>query len=110
MQDNLTKVLKLINSLNKAQLLTLNKVIVTLIKQHQDTEIAEKSTEFRRGDIVSFVGDNNKKWVGVVLKVNLKSIQIITLDSYKFNVSPTYLKIEDKPGKKILDFKRILFP
>ena len=55
MSDPLNKILKMLGSLNKQELLLLNKAVVELSKTIRDQELAEASYSFNKGDIVSFM-------------------------------------------------------
>lgn len=108
MRDSFTKVLSLINSLDKSQLLSLNKIIVTLVKQIELQEKVEKATGFKIGELVYFSDEHQRKWSGMVFKINAATIQIMTANSQKFNVNPSILQPELKPSKKLLELKKLL--
>jgi transcription antitermination factor NusG len=96
MKNSFIQVLNLVNNLDKAQLLSLNKIIVTLVKQIESQERAKKAAEFKVGDLVYFNDGNQKKCSGVVITISTTSINIITADSQKFKVHPLALQLELK--------------
>jgi len=108
MNINVTKILKLANNLTKPELLDLNRAIITLIKNLVDKEITNASYQFNKGDIVSFIGDNEIKRYGVIVKRNQKTFQVLTLDRYSINVPSTYLTHETKPSQKLVSFRKNL--
>ena len=63
---------------------------------------------FKKGDIVSFVGNNNIRRHGVIVKKNQKTFQVITPDQYSINVPTTYLNHEPKPSQNLMHFKKTL--
>ena len=74
MRDSFTKVLNLINNLDKSQLLSINKIIVTLVKQIELQENTKKASRFKIGDLVYFNDEHQKKWSGMVFKMALLQI------------------------------------
>ena len=97
--NNLTKVLDLITTLKREELLSLNEAIINLLKAQQAQQAAEYNARFKIGDIVMFTDENQKQVHGMVSKKNPKTIQVTTTDSYTINIPPRYLApspIEDK--------------
>jgi hypothetical protein len=88
---NLTKVLDLITTLKREELLALNEAIINLLKSQQAQQAAEYNARFNIGDIVVFIDENQKQVHGMVSKKNPKTIQVTTTDSYTINVLPRYL-------------------
>ena len=88
---NLTKVLDLITTLKREELLALNEAIINLLKSQQAQQAAEYKARFNIGDIVVFTDENQKQVHGMVSKKNPKTIQVTTTDSYTINVPPRYL-------------------
>ena len=74
MKDSFAQVLNLVNNLDKAQLLSLNKIIVTLVKQMEYQEKDKKAAEFKIGDLVYFNDENQKKHSGMVITIRTTSI------------------------------------
>ena len=109
MNNDLSTITKLIDTLSKEQLPELNQIIIDVLKARRATELAQASTNFKIGDIVSFVKDDTK-FIGVVFKISSKSIQVITSESMSVKVPPTYLSHEKNPSKKVLKLRDELFP
>jgi len=97
----------MLGSLNKQELILLNKAVVELSKTIRDQELTEAAYNFNKGDIVSFT-DNNIRRYGVVVRKHPKTLQVKTPELYSINVPPTYLRHEQKPSKNLLEFKKSL--
>jgi len=108
LNTTLTKILKLANDLTKPELMALNQAIVALIKSVVDVEVTKASSQFNKGDIVSFADNNNIRRHGVITKRNQKTFQVITPEHYSINVPTTYLRHESKPSPKLIKFKKEL--
>lgn len=105
---DLVKILKMANDLKKQELVVLNKAITSLLENYKDKEeIEEKvSVNFKKGDIVSFIGNSNIRRYGVVTKKYFKTLQIITVDNYCTNIPSTFLRHEQNPSKKLLKLRQ----
>ena len=108
MNTTLTKILKMANGLTKPELMALNQAIVALIKNVVEEEVTKASSQFNKGDIVSFADNNNIRRHGVITKRNQKTFQITTPEHYSINVPATYLRHEPKPSPKLVKFKKDL--
>ena len=96
------------NNLTKPELMALNQAIVAMIKTAVEEEVTKASSQFNKGDIVSFADNNNIRRHGVITKRNQKTFQITTPEHYSINVPATYLKHEPKPSPKLIKFKKDL--
>ena len=96
------------NNLTKPELMALNQAIVALIKNVVEEEVTKASSQFNKGDIVSFADNNNIRRHGVITKRNQKTFQITTPEHYSINVPATYLRHEPKPSPKLVKFKKDL--
>ena len=96
------------NSLTKPELMALNQAIGALIKSAVDKEVTRASSQFNKGEIVSFADNNNIRRHGVITKRNQKTFQVITPEHYSINVPATYLRHEPKPSPKLVKFKKDL--
>ena len=96
------------NGLTKPELMALNQAIIALIKSVVDEEVTKASSQFNKGDIVSFADNNNIRRHGVITKRNQKTFQVITPEHYSINVPATYLRHEPKPSTKLIKFKKDL--
>ena len=88
--------------------MALNQAIVALIKNVVEEEITKASSQFNKGDIVSFADNNNIRRHGVITKRNQKTFQVTTPEHDSINVPATYLKHETKPSPKLIKFKQDL--
>ena len=61
------------NNLTKPELMALNQAIVALIKNVVEEEVTKASSQFNKGDIVSFADNNNIRRNGVITKRNQKT-------------------------------------
>ena len=104
-----SRFLVLANGLTKPELMALNQAIVALIRSVVDEEVTKASSQFNKGNIVSFADNNNIRRHGVITKRNQKTFQVMTPEHYSINVPATYLKHEAKPSPKLLKFKKELF-
>jgi hypothetical protein len=105
---NLTKVLDLITTLKREELLALNEAIINLLKSQQAQQAAEYNARFNIGDIVVFIDENQKQVHGMVSKKNPKTIQVTTTDSYTINVPPRYLATSPIAEKVKAQFEKQL--
>lgn len=85
------KVIKIVDSLSKDQLILLNRFIVERLKQMHEDQINEHMDEFEIGDTVCF--ENERKIInGIIIKINKKTISVLTENKERWNVTPTLLK------------------
>lgn len=101
----------LVDSLDKEQLMQLNHTVVNLLKTKRDKELIEKASQFKLAEFVFFHDNDGNNQVGVVTKINNKSITVAISESYKIKVPAVYLHhIKEKPSKKLTSLKNQLFP
>lgn len=98
-----------IEELSKSELIELKGLVVEKLKMMHEVELLEASRNFHFCDYVCFE-HNGKKHSGVVIRINKKTITIISAEERKFKVSPTLLKKEKKPSKKLVKFKKSIVP
>jgi hypothetical protein len=108
--QKLSIILKEINELTSNELMTLNQAVVSLIKTQRDIAFKTASRAFNKSDIVSFIDSNGAKVYGIVTKKNTTTIQVTTQDKYRVNIPATYLTLENKPSKKLLDLRKEIAP
>lgn len=109
MNVKLSKILKLMGELGKLELIMLNKAIISLIKTQEDVDFKKAAIIFNKGDIVSFM-NKNVKVHGVVTKKNPKTVQVTTPDNYYINIPAVYLRLENKPSNKLVEFRKQIAP
>ena len=110
MDRKLSLILKEINELTIHELMTLNQAVVSLIKTQRAIAFRKASGTFNKGDIVSFIDSNKVKAYGIVTKKNTTTLQVTTQDKYCVNIPATYLTLENKPSKKLLDLRKEIAP
>ena len=80
-----------IDKLTEEELIDLNHRIVERLKFLESYHTHKEMMEFSPGDQVSFAPPGQKKKVGTLVKLNKKTVTIITETGQKWNVSPTRL-------------------
>lgn len=87
----------LLNSMSERDLRALNRRVVEKIKLHQNVKNLQSMSKFSVFDEVSFM-HNGKKQQGTILRLNQKSITLVTDDDVEWRIHPSLLtKI---PGSK----------
>ena len=105
------KIITLVDSLDKEQLMQLNHTVVNLLKSRRDKELIEKASQFKLAEFVFFHDNDGENQFGVVTKINHKSITVAVSDYYTVKVPAVYLHhITEKPSKKLIALKNQLFP
>lgn len=85
--------------------------MVNLLKDRRDKELIEKASQFKLAEFVFFHDNDGENQVGVVTKINHKSITVAVLNSYRVKVPAIYLHhITEKPSKKLIALRDQLFP
>jgi hypothetical protein len=93
-----TAVMELIKRLGENDLIFLNKLIVERLKLIAQAKSTHHMARFNIGDRVGFRTYDGKK-IGVVMRLNKKTVSIKADDGGDWNVSPAYLTAEqDKQG------------
>lgn len=85
------KIEDFIKTLNKTELLFLNRLVVERIKLLSQMETTSQMSDFSIGDTVEFKDHQNKIISGIIIKMNKKTISVLTRDSRQWNVHPSFL-------------------
>ena len=101
--------IKMINCLSMEELISLNEMIISRIKEIRREESVEKAQQFKVGDFVCFQ-DETKKREGIILKINQKTIKVFTTEELSWNVSPRLLKKINKASSRLEKLAHQLFP
>lgn len=101
--------IKIINRLSAVELIALNEMIISRLKEIRREECAEKAQQFKIGDFVSFE-DDAKKREGIVLKIHQKTIKVFTTEELAWKISPTYLKKISNPSPTLAKLAHDMFP
>lgn len=98
-----------IDKLTEAELIDLNRRIVERLKMIHQLKAHGAMMNYRVGERVYFLDNDNQKVYGVLTKYNRKTVTVIADSGLKWKVSPTLLnKIEDddvveiKPEKNLI--------
>ena len=81
-----------IKRLDQKDLIYLNNIIVDRLKVLQQVKSSEKMAEFHVGQRVGFVLEDGEQKAGKIIRLNKKTISIMTDDNEKWNVPPVFLK------------------
>ena len=101
--------IKIINGLNVDELIALNKMIVSRVKEIRREECVSKAQQFKIGDFVSFE-DNAKRREGIVLGINQKTIKVFTTEELSWKISPAFLEKIKKPSSSLEKFAHGICP
>ena len=82
-----------IKRLNEEDLLFLNRMIVERIKLLAQARATTQMIRFTRGERVSFQDPDGCMQGGVVLRLNKKTVSVITDDGLQWNVPPGLLRL-----------------
>lgn len=82
-----------INRLSEDDLRFLNRLIVERIKLISQARATSLLANFTKGDRVVFRAPDGHEVEGFVLRLNKKSVSIITNDGHQWNVSPGLLNL-----------------
>ncbi len=90
-----------IDKLNEAQLIELNHRIIERLRYLRQLHTSEQMLRFKLGERVAFQPEGMQPVVGMVTRLNRKTVTVITDDGQHWNVSPRYLhKVNaEDPGK-----------
>ena len=88
-----------IKRLNEEDLRFLNRLIVERLKLLSQARATEEMISFTRGDRVRFQGHNGKILDGMVIRLNKKTVSVLTDDGRQWNVSPGLLILVETAGK-----------
>lgn len=87
-----------IKRLNEEDLLFLNRLIVERLNLISQARATTLMTSFTRGDRVCFQAPDGRMLEGMVLRLNKKTISVVTDDCQQWNVSPGLLRLLQSVG------------
>ncbi len=87
-----------IKRLNEEDLRFLNRLIVERLKLISQTRATALMTSFTRGDRVGFQAPDGRMLEGIVLRLNKKTISMVTDDGQQWNVAPVLLRLIQSAG------------
>ncbi len=86
------------------ELIDLNRRVVERIRALRQARCASMMTEFGPGDRVSFHPECGHEVVGTVIRLNRKSVTIVTADGRHWRVAPGFLKkVSPEHGEQSCD-------
>jgi predicted transcriptional regulator len=90
-QNQEKRIEEFIKGLSIDELMTLNKMVVERIKVLNQIETSNAMRKYNIGEWVKF--ENNKRQIieGRIIKINKKTISIITKENIQWNVHPSFL-------------------
>ncbi len=87
-----------IKRLNEEDLRFLNRLIVERLKLISQARATTLMTSFTRGDRVGFQAPDGRMVEGIVLRLNKKTISMVTDDGQQWNVAPVLLRLIQSAG------------
>ena len=81
-----------IDPLNEAQLIDLNRRVVTRLRFLQQMRAHAHMLDFSVGQKVFFQPDGHPELQGIISKYNRKTVTVITDTGHQWNVSPHFLR------------------
>lgn len=82
-----------IKHLNEDDLRFLNRMIVERLKLISQARATTLMVSFTKGDRVGFQASDGRKIEGTVLRLNKKTVSIVTDDGHQWNASPGLLHL-----------------
>ena len=101
--------IEVINRLSAVELIALNEMIISRLKEIRREECAQKAQQFKIGDFVSFE-DDAKRREGIVLKIHQKTVKVFTTEELAWKVSPTLLRKIGTPSSALEKLAHDMFP
>ncbi|GAB2897365.1 hypothetical protein GCM10027046_28640 [Uliginosibacterium flavum] len=80
-----------IDGLSEAELIDLNRRVVTRLRFLQDVRTHSQMLNFSVGDRVGFKTNDGRTIFGILTRYNKKTVTLITEDGHQWNVAPGFL-------------------
>lgn len=87
-----------IKQLNEGDLLFLNRLTVEPLKLISQARATTLMASFTKGDRVGFQAPDGRAMEGVVLRLNKKTVSVVTDDGHQWNVAPGLLSLVQSAG------------
>lgn len=87
-----------IKRLNEDDLRFLNRMIVERLNLISQARAITLMVSFTKGDRVFFQAPDGHKVEGTVLRLNKKTVSVVTADGHQWNVSPGLLQLIQEAG------------
>ena len=88
MQDLLDQ----LDDLHYEELITLNREIVVRNKELRAMKAQAELQQFRVGNQVQFMGNEGELIVGTIIRINKKTVSLVTEEGARWKVSPSFLR------------------
>lgn len=95
--DTFTQLLQQLEKLDRGSLLELKAEIVDRLKTMDESSQAEQLRQFSVGDRVSFENKSGETLLGSILRVNKKTLTLVTDDDMQWRVSPNRVSLMTPP-------------
>ena len=92
---NIPQIEDFIKGLERKDLMYLNRIIVDRLKLLSQQKTTENMARFHVTQRVRFTSSEGAVKTGRVIRINKKSVSVITYDDEKWNVSPVLLECVD---------------
>ena len=91
-QGDTRRIEQFIKDLNEAELVYLNRLIIERLKLISQAKSTREMARFNLGELVEFEDNNGNTIAGRVIKLNKKTISILTNQNRRWNVAPVFLR------------------
>lgn len=90
-QNQENRIEEFIKGLSIDELISLNKMVVERIKVLNQIETSNAMRKYNIGESVKFKDNNNQIIEGKIIKINKKTISILTNGNIQWNVHPAFI-------------------
>ena len=91
-RGNTERIEEFIKDLSEEELVYLNRLIVERLKLISQAKSTFEMAKFNLGELVQFEDNDRKTISGRVIKLNKKTVSILTDDRQRWNVAPIFLR------------------
>lgn len=91
-QNEEKRIEEFIKGLSIDELISLNKMVVERIKVLNQIETSNAMRKYNIGECVEFEDNNNQIIKGRIIKINKKTISILTNGNLQWNVHPSFIR------------------
>ncbi len=85
-----------IKDLTEPELLYLNRLIVERLKLISQAKSTREMAKYNIGELVQFENTDGDTITGRVIKLNKKTVSILTTGNHQWNVAPVFLRSAEK--------------
>ena len=95
-QDDTKRIEEFIKDLTEPELFYLNWLIVERLKLISQAKSTREIAKFNTGELVEFENSDGHTITGRVIKLNKKTVSILTNGNHQWNVAPVFLRSVEK--------------